>query len=106
MFEVGGSGVEMNCVEARAQVGAYVDRELDDSVRLDIDRHLSQCAACSMLYLEQDALQALVRQNAPDFAATSELRARIEADFPSAQKVSLFGSLMAFFPELASWRFA
>jgi len=37
----------MNCEETQELVDAYVDRELDLAKSLELERHLSECDACS-----------------------------------------------------------
>jgi anti-sigma factor (TIGR02949 family) len=67
----------MTCDEVRAQLGPYLDGELDRAAVDALESHLPGCAACrsELAALEQlrGALRALPRQRAP-----AELRRRLE----------------------------
>ena len=36
----------MNCKEVKPELVAYLDGELQDSIRSDVEAHLESCAAC------------------------------------------------------------
>jgi len=39
----------INCAEFMAEMGNYLDGELAEEVRLQLELHLSQCRACTVL---------------------------------------------------------
>jgi anti-sigma factor RsiW len=50
----------MNCEESQELVDAYVDRELDLVKSLELERHLSECGACSKRHASLLALRSAV----------------------------------------------
>jgi len=40
----------MNCSEIQEEIYAYLDRELDDTLRAEIDGHLNDCSSCHEFY--------------------------------------------------------
>jgi anti-sigma factor RsiW len=67
----------MTCDDARKFLGAYFDAELDAARSLEIERHLSSCAACSSAQ-EQFAVLRDITQ-AAYFPAPADLRADVLA---------------------------
>jgi len=57
----------------------YVDGELDLVRTLHIDRHLRECAACTLLYAHQQALRSALRGGALYFSPPKPLEPRIRA---------------------------
>src|SRR5207248_2814404 len=51
----------MNCHEIHPLLHAYVDSELDLMPSLEVDRHLTNCAACSDLKRSLESLRATLR---------------------------------------------
>jgi anti-sigma factor RsiW len=74
--------MNMNCDDVCAEVHKYIDAELDTASHLEIDRHLSACAACAAFYDEQQALDLMLKKQAHYFRESPQLRARIEASLP------------------------
>jgi len=54
----------MECTETRNRLHAYLDREIDRSSALDVDRHLASCAECQALFNAQSALRSGIRRHA------------------------------------------
>ena len=92
----------MNCGDVQAKVHSYVDTELDKASRIDVDEHLQTCAACTQVYAEQQSLDSILKQRAPDFRESAQLRARIESSLPSSRKTTRSGSI----PQPGWWSFA
>lgn len=49
------------CERHRARLGAYLDGELTDSVRLACERHLAECPACQTAFDELKGLNPMLR---------------------------------------------
>ncbi|MBI3451283.1 MAG: anti-sigma factor [Rhodospirillales bacterium] len=69
----------MDCTEAGALTGRYIDGELDAATRDRVDAHLAGCAACREQYDAARNLGVRVRRQAQRFAAPAHLAARIAA---------------------------
>jgi anti-sigma factor RsiW len=67
----------MNCEAAQTLVDAYIDGELDPTGKLEIERHLQECALCSEGYQEQRTLKRAVGAGELRFKAPAELQQRI-----------------------------
>lgn len=46
----------MDCRETRRKLSAYQDGELADSQRAQVEQHLKQCSACSMVFQQMNQL--------------------------------------------------
>lgn len=68
----------MNCQDTRDLLHGYLDGELDLVRHLEIERHLSECAACSELYGGQRELRAAIRGRSPYIRAPEGLRERVQ----------------------------
>ena len=68
----------MNCSRTRSMLDAYVDRELDQTTRLELSEHLATCPACARQLAERDRLAQQVRAGAPRYLAPPALKRRIE----------------------------
>jgi RNA polymerase sigma-70 factor, ECF subfamily len=53
-------GVPLRCWDARAQVSDYLDGELDDTTKRDVERHLESCPTCPPLYAALVGVTAVV----------------------------------------------
>lgn len=73
----------MNCHETRELVGAYGDGELDAARNLEIERHLKECPACSMIERENRVAAEVI---------TSRAR---RSQTPAAFRDQVFASLRA-----------
>ena len=69
----------MNCHDAEILVSAYADGEIDFLRRFALERHLRGCADCRAKHEELVALRKRVRKEAPFYAASPALKARISA---------------------------
>ena len=67
----------MNCEAAQNLLDAYLDGELDPAGRLEIERHLQECALCSHGYEDQRALKRAVGGSGLRYKAPAELQQRI-----------------------------
>jgi anti-sigma factor RsiW len=66
----------MPCNEA-LQVHAYFDGELDASAALALEQHLETCADCAQLLASLHATRTALREHAPYYRASDELRDRV-----------------------------
>ena len=78
----------MVCDELNAQLGAYLDRELEDGLAAQVERHLAACADCREREERLRALRRAIRVHLPVFQAPAELTERIRSGF-RAQGVAL-----------------
>ncbi|HEY1269582.1 MAG TPA: anti-sigma factor [Candidatus Binatia bacterium] len=67
----------MNCEAAQNLLDAYLDGELDPAGRLEIERHLQECALCSHGCEERRAFQRAVGGSALRYKAPAELQQKI-----------------------------
>ena len=78
----------MNCSELETRIDAFVDGELDELSRLDVQRHLERCEACSASVEELRALlraaQALPRSVDPPRDLFPEIRSALSSRESSA----------------------
>jgi anti-sigma factor RsiW len=88
----------MNCEETQELVDAYVDRELDLVKGLDLERHLSECGACSKRHASLLALRSAVRT--VYYTPPASLQARVMSGVRKAGK----GGAMARVPRVIPWR--
>lgn len=66
-----------SCEQMRAQMTFYLDDELQQGERAELEAHLQACAACRQLCASQAELLTQVRAAQPLHAASSQLRARV-----------------------------
>ena len=69
----------MNCNEISQLLGAYLDGELEETLRPEVEKHLGDCPDCRK---EADAIadfSSLVRTTLPTYEAPSKLKAKIRA---------------------------
>jgi anti-sigma factor (TIGR02949 family) len=67
----------MNCNEISQLLGAYLDGELEETLRPEVEKHLGDCPDCRK---EADAIadfSSLVRTTMPTYKAPSKLKAKI-----------------------------
>ena len=69
----------MNCKQAQTLVAAYADGEVDALRTYSMRRHLLGCVGCATKYRGMLELSARIRAEAPRFAASPALRARVLA---------------------------
>ncbi|MGZ6144136.1 MAG: anti-sigma factor family protein [Myxococcales bacterium] len=67
----------MSCADAAPLVELEIDGELDARATLELEQHLSSCAACARRRGELLALRAAVREGVPRFELPPRLPARI-----------------------------
>ena len=72
--------VVMGCAQARSLVSDYLDGELDDQGRKNLEAHVATCATCPPLYASlvgvRDQLGDL---HDPDTVIPDEIRRRLES---------------------------
>lgn len=61
------------------QILRYVQGELSDEERTEFSQHLRTCSACRARVEEEKALSTLLRETAPLYTASAELRTRVAA---------------------------
>jgi anti-sigma factor RsiW len=66
----------MSCNEAM-RVQEYFDGELDAGDAAEVERHLATCADCAALLKDLESTRAALRDSAPYYRASEELRPRI-----------------------------
>ena len=66
----------MSCNEA-LRVQEYFDGELDAGAAAEVERHLETCAECAALLKDLETTRAALRDSAPYYRASDELRTRI-----------------------------
>jgi mycothiol system anti-sigma-R factor len=69
----------MNCQDAREQFEALIRGRLETAGAQALQAHLAACASCRDALEVQREVRALIRAEAPRYAAPPELRARIRA---------------------------
>ena len=70
----------MDCKAARDLVPLYFDGELDRATARELETHLDDCAECRDALVALDGLRRALREDAPRYAATRELRERLQAE--------------------------
>src|SRR5437879_3309687 len=69
----------MTCDQCRPLLDAYVDGELDVRAALEVEAHLSACAACAACHATLRALSQSVRAHASRFAPTADFERKLRA---------------------------
>jgi anti-sigma factor RsiW len=72
------------CDEMRLLVQADVDGELQPAEAARVSAHLEHCPRCAEMQVQLLALSSRIRQDAPRYPASSDLRARIGASLAAA----------------------
>ena len=67
----------MNCRDAEARLGGYLDGELDAAEAASLAAHLKGCPACARAYERLYTLRAALRSEVPELRAPDTLRMRI-----------------------------
>src|ERR1700737_4795211 len=80
-------------------IHAYVDDELDLVRSTEIERHLAECAACTQVYQNQQALRSALRAGPLYFKAPPHLKQRILASVGRADRAERV-------PRRLSWAWA
>jgi anti-sigma factor (TIGR02949 family) len=83
----------MDCAEAEELRSLSLDGELDPTDAPRLKDHLAQCPVCGPAYAAEQALSALVRQEARRFTAPASLRERISGDVARRGTPRWFGEL-------------
>jgi len=76
----------MKCADALDLVHGYIDGELDLVKSLEIEQHLDACAACRVQFDHVRELGSVIRAQAIRHVAPQDLRARIAASLPRADR--------------------
>jgi anti-sigma factor RsiW len=88
----------MNCEESQELIDAYVDRELDLVKGLELERHLSECRACSKQHASLLALRSSI--NAAYYTAPVSLQRRVTSGISKASKTESRARV----PRVMTWR--
>jgi anti-sigma factor RsiW len=75
----------VSCDETRNLIHGYIDGELDLVRSLEIEQHLTDCAACSEAHIGLHALRASLRAGALYLKPAASLRRRIRASLRKAE---------------------
>ena len=67
----------MTCKSAAGLIEAYLDGELDAAQKAEVERHLSECGDCGLVYERLSNLRNDLRTFAPRYDASDELRNRV-----------------------------
>lgn len=73
----------MDCKQILELLPAHMDRELSVRESIEIDMHLSGCAACQAEYAKQRAVRAAVSNHATYYKAPGQFHDRIMAALPA-----------------------
>lgn len=69
----------MNCNECRDLINLYLDRELEEHLRTDVESHLAGCPGCSYEAADWQACLSWLRRTFPEQAPPVELWEKIRA---------------------------
>jgi anti-sigma factor RsiW len=69
----------MNCKEAARLLDAYLDSELELSLRIELEEHLSLCRSCWSLVQERQKFRIFFRASGPTYEAPPQLRTKVLA---------------------------
>src|SRR4051794_5828178 len=72
----------MDHKEMQDLLPAYLDKELDISATIALERHLGDCPDCQREYAQQSAMSARVKKEARYFNAPAHLAERVDAALP------------------------
>jgi len=78
----------MQCEEARPRLDAYLDGELAETEQALLRSHLESCPDCGPEITALERLRDGIRQAAPDYRASAELRSRIRFALRREARVS------------------
>jgi anti-sigma factor RsiW len=86
----------MNCKEVKPELVAYLDGELQDAARSQVEAHLESCAACRA---ERDSLAATLKSVAslPATRPSSNLAEQFWTRFKEARKKGFGAGFLALF---------
>ena len=77
----------MECHEAEALLGAYLDGELEPAVSASVRAHAETCVTCRQRLADMHSIGRMVRQ-APYYQAPEALRARLTQARPRSRATS------------------
>lgn len=58
--------MEKNCNNIKPILQEYLDRELETSLRKEVELHIVECESCRLELLEKEKLSRLFKENLPD----------------------------------------
>src|SRR5258708_8818992 len=76
----------MNCEETKILIDAFIDNELDAANSLEVERHISACRNCSVVYKKYLVMQSALKDEAMYFTAPPDLRKKITASIKNSEK--------------------
>jgi mycothiol system anti-sigma-R factor len=71
------TGFETICEKCEERVQPYLDRELNETERLEAEAHLQECGYCSKRYRFEVSLRRYVRSACCSEEMSPELKARL-----------------------------
>ena len=80
----------MSCQQTHELIHGYLDGELDLVKSLEIEKHLSQCEACTQNYEALRSLQARVSDNSLRFEPPAKLEKRLRSSLRREEKPQPF----------------
>jgi anti-sigma factor RsiW len=76
----------MNCELVRRYIDAYIDSEVDATIQLEFERHLTECARCAEDVAFARAVKAQIRDQLRATRAPASLRAKISSALDAAER--------------------
>ena len=70
-------GADLNCQEALGMIYLYIDHELDETHRADLEQHLEECQECNFHAHEQITLHSALRDASFYYRAPAGFKSRI-----------------------------
>ena len=75
----------MNCTTALSMIYVFIDGELSDVHRIEVETHVAQCSHCEVQFATQITIQSRVRRSCSQEHAPAQLRAAIVARIRGSQ---------------------
>jgi mycothiol system anti-sigma-R factor len=80
-----GNPHDVDCVEVIRQVYAYLDGEIDETVRIEVRSHLDECGPCLREFGIEQEVKALVARCCGSDVAPEGLRERLRTKLEAVQ---------------------
>src|SRR5262249_35339539 len=76
----------MNCEQGEELINAYLDGELDERRRSELEQHLRSCSTCQEELERQRQFREEVLSQLPSFQAPRDLRTKVQAVIRQEQR--------------------
>jgi anti-sigma factor RsiW len=76
----------MDCEQAKILIDAFIDNELDIPNSLEVERHISSCQSCSIVYKNYLVIQSALKDESMYFSTPPELKKKITSSIKSSEK--------------------